>query len=173
MERLAFWRKWQDHPRTHCTGRQTRGIWPAKENAMRLLLSVIPVFGLVMLVSPSAHAKDKSPAVESEPPPPATELNACGCYRDAQDQCHCNKVPKAKLKCQCENDCEPPECVAKRQHDEEKAAEAALKKIREKDKKAQAESRKVQAQQKKQKAAEDAKKEKEKKKAEDPRWKLD
>lgn len=140
---------------------------------MRLLLSVISVFGLVTLASPATHAKSKGSQVESEPPPPATELNPCGCYRDAQDQCHCNKVPKAKLKCQCENDCEPPECTAKRQHDEEKAAEAALKKIREKDKKAQADAKKAQAQRQKEKAAEDAKKEKEKKKGEDPRWKLD
>ncbi len=140
---------------------------------MRLLLSVIPVFGLVALVSPSVHAKDKSPAVESEPPPPATELNACGCYRDAQDQCHCNKVPKAKLKCQCENDCEPPECVTKRQHDEEKAAEATLKKIKERDKKSQEEAKKAQAQREKEKAAAEKKKEQEKKKNQDPRWKLD
>ena len=46
----------------------------------------------------------------------ATANNACGCYRDKDDKCHCIKVSKAKLKCECENDCEPPECVAKRQH---------------------------------------------------------
>ena len=140
---------------------------------MRLLLSVISVFSLVTFVSPSTHAKAKGPQVESDPPPAATALNACGCYKDAQDQCHCNKVPKAKLKCECENDCEPPECTAKRQHDEEKAAEATLKKIRERDKKAQEESKKAQAQRDKEKAAADKKKEQEKKKNEDPRWKLD
>jgi hypothetical protein len=160
--------------RTHCTGRRTRGIGPAKENAMRLLLSVISVFSLVTFVSPATQAKAKGGSqAEAEPPPPATEINACGCYKDAQDQCHCNKVPKAKLKCECENDCEPPECTAKRQHDEEKAAEATLKKIRERDKKAQEESKKAQAQAQKDKAAAEKKKEQEKKKNEDPRWKLD
>lgn len=139
---------------------------------MRLLLSTIGVFGLVALCAPSVQAKKGGAAVESEPPPPATEYNACGCYRDKDDQCHCNKVPKSKLKCQCENDCEPPECVAKRQRDEEKAAEAALKKIRERDKKAQAESKKAMAEAEKKRAAEKAKKEKEKdKEGGDPRWK--
>ena len=80
-------------------------------------------------------------------------------------------MPKSKLKCQCEGDCEPPECVAKRQHDEQKAAETALKKIREKDKKAQAEARKAQAQREKEKAEAKAKKDKEKsKEGGDPRW---
>ncbi len=151
-------------------------LGPAKENAMRLLLSMISVFGLVTFVSPSIHAKPKKGAseVEAEPPAPATEMNACGCYRDAQDKCHCNKVSKAKLKCECQNDCEPPECEAKRQRDEEKAADAALKKIREKDKKAQADARKAQAQRAKERAVEEAKKEKDKQKANsDPRWKLE
>ena len=139
---------------------------------MRLLLSMIGVFGLVALSAPYAHAKKGGSDVEAEPPPAATEMNACGCYRDKDDKCHCNRVPKAKLKCQCENDCEPPECVAKRQHDEEKAAEAALKKIKEKDKKAQAESKKAMAEREKAKAAEKAKKDKEKaKEGGDPRWK--
>jgi hypothetical protein len=151
--------------------------WPwygacKKENAMRLLLSVISVFGLVTFAAPHAFAKDSK--VEAEPPPPAGETNACGCYRDAQFQCHCQKVPRSKLKCTCENDCEPPECVAKRRHDEEKAAEAALKRIKERDKKGQAEAKKAQAKREKERAAEEAKKEKEKQKENsDPRWKLD
>lgn len=142
---------------------------------MRMLLSVLSVFSLVTFVSPGTHADPKKGAkVEAEPPPPAGEINACGCYKDAQDQCHCNRVPKAKLKCECENDCEPPECTAKRQHDEQKAADAALKKIRERDKKAQADAKKAQAQRAKERAADEAKKEKEKEKANsDPRWKLD
>ena len=89
---------------------------------MRMLLSVISVFSLVTFVSPSARASPNNTAdAETAPAPPATELNACGCYRDAQDKCRCNRVGKAKLKCECENDCEPPECAAKRKHDEEKA----------------------------------------------------
>jgi hypothetical protein len=139
---------------------------------MRLMLSLIGVCGLVALAAPNALAKKAGSQVEAEPPPPAGEMNACGCYRDKDDKCHCNKVPKAKLKCQCENDCEPPECVAKRQHDEEKAAETALKKIKERDKQAQAESKKAMAQKEKEKAAEKAKKDKEKaKEGGDPRWK--
>jgi FtsZ-interacting cell division protein ZipA len=139
---------------------------------MRLLLSMIGVFGLVALMSPCAEAKKAGSQVEDDPPPPATEMNACGCYKDKDDKCHCNKVSKAKLKCQCENDCEPPECVAKRQHDEEKAAELALKKIKERDKQAQVEAKKAQAQKDKEKAAEKAKKDKDAaKEGVDPRWK--
>ena len=138
---------------------------------MRLLLSTITVFGLVAFSAPYAEAK-KGSNVEADPPEAATDLNPCGCYRDKEDKCHCNRVPKSKLKCQCEGDCEPPECVAKRQHDEEKAAEEALKKIKEKDKKAQAESKKAMADREKAKAAEKAKKDKEKaKEGGDPRWK--
>jgi hypothetical protein len=141
---------------------------------MRLLLSAISVFGLVTFLALPSHAKGKDAKVEAEPPEAATENNACGCYRDKEDKCHCIKVSKAKLKCNCENDCEPPECTAKRQHDEEKAAADALKKIKEKDKKAQAEAKKAQAQRDKERAAEEAKKEKEKQKANsDPRWKLE
>lgn len=137
---------------------------------MRLLLSTITVLGLVTLSAPRAQAKGAK--VEAEPPPPAGAVNACGCYRDAEDKCHCERVPKAKLKCQCEGDCEPPECTAKRRHDEEKAAEDALRKIKEKDKKAQADSRKAMAEREKAKAAEKAKKDKDKaKEGGDPRWK--
>lgn len=139
---------------------------------MRLLLSTIGVFALMAFSAPSAEAKKGGAEVEAEPPEPATEINACGCYRDKEDNCHCNKVPRAKLKCECEGDCEPPECVAKRRRDEEKAAERALKRIKEKDKKAQAEARKAQAQREKERAAEKAKKEKAKaKEGGDPRWK--
>jgi hypothetical protein len=139
---------------------------------MRLLLSMIGVFGLVTLSAPSAFAKKGGSQVEAEPPPAASETNACGCYRDAQDNCHCTKVSKAKLKCVCEGECEPPECAAKRRHDEEKAAEDALKKIKERDKKAQADSKKALAEKEKERAAEKAKKDKEKaKEGGDPRWK--
>ena len=141
---------------------------------MRLLLSMISVFGLVTLGAPHAFAKGKGPKVEAEPPPPAGEVNACGCYKDAQDQCHCQRVSKAKLKCTCEGDCEPPECTAKRQHDEEKAAQDALKKIKERDKKGQEAAKKAQAEREKERAAEEAKKRKEKEKeSSDPRWKLE
>ncbi len=139
---------------------------------MRLLLSAISVFGLVTFLALPSHAKGKASNVEAEPPEAATANNACGCYRDKEDKCHCIKVSKAKLKCDCENDCEPPECTAKRQHDEEKAAADALKKIKEKDKKAQADAKKAQAQRNKERAAEEAKKEKEKQNS-DPRWKLE
>ncbi|HEX7505331.1 MAG TPA: hypothetical protein VF550_01080 [Polyangia bacterium] len=146
----------------------------AKENTMRLLLSIISVFGLVTLFALPTEAKPKKDSqVEAEPPEAATENNACGCYRDKDEKCHCIKVSKAKLKCQCENDCEPPECTAKRQHDEEKAAELALKKAKERDKKAQEEAKKAQAQRDKDRKTEQAKKEKEKEKENsDPRWKL-
>lgn len=140
---------------------------------MRLLLSAISVFGLVTF-GMSPYAKGKEAVAEAAPPEAATENNACGCYRDKEDKCHCIKVPRAKLKCTCENDCEPPECAAKRRQDEEKAAAETLRKIKERDKKAQAESKKDQAKRAKERAAEEAKKEQERKKASsDPRWKLD
>jgi hypothetical protein len=138
---------------------------------MRLLLSTITVLGLVTFTAPAAEAKGDSKA-EAEPPARATPNNACGCYRDTEDNCHCERLPRSKLKCECEGDCEPPECVAKRRRDEEKAAAAALKKIKEKDKKAQAESRKAMAEREKARAAEKSKKDKAKaKEGGDPRWK--
>jgi hypothetical protein len=144
-----------------------------RRNAMRMLLSVIPVFSLVTFVSPPTRANPDNTA-DADVVPAGAALNACGCYRDAKDQCRCNRVGKAKLKCECENDCEPPECAAKRKHDEDKAAALALKKIKERDKKAQAEAKKAQAKRAKDRAAEEAKKEKEREKANsDPRWKLD
>jgi hypothetical protein len=142
---------------------------------MRLLLSIISVFGLVTFTAPPTEAKPKKgdSQVEAEPPEAATENNACGCYRDKDEKCHCVKASKAKLKCQCEGECEPPECAAKRRHDEDKAAELALKKMKERDKKAQEEAKKAQAKRDKERAAEQAKKEKEKEKENsDPRWKL-
>ena len=141
---------------------------------MRLLLSVISVFGLVAALASPTEAKSKKgdSQVEAEPGEAATENNACGCYRDKDEKCHCIRVSKAKLKCQCEGDCEPPECTAKRQHDEQKAAETALKNIKERDKKGQAEAKKAQAQRDKDKATEKAKKENEKQKeGGDQRWK--
>jgi hypothetical protein len=154
-------------------GRPCPWYLPKEETAMRLLLSIISVFGLVTFFAPLTEAKSKKAdsQAEAEPAEPATENNACGCYRDKDEKCHCIKVSKAKLKCECENDCEPPECVAKRQHDEEIAAETALKKAKERDKQAQVEAKKAQAKRDKERAAEEAKKAKEKKA--DPRWGLD
>jgi len=80
---------------------------------MRITLSIVAVFGLLVWTPGSALAKQKAAKTEAEPPPAATPLNACGCYRDAQDQCHCNKGKK--LKCECENDCEPAGCEQQRQ----------------------------------------------------------
>jgi hypothetical protein len=159
----------------HCARRRTRGICGAKENAMRLLLSIISVFGLVTFFALPTEAKPKKgdSQVEAEPAEPASENNACGCYRDKDEKCHCIKVSKAKLKCECEGECEPPECAAKRRHDEEKAAELALKKIKERDKKGQEEAKKAQIQRDKERKAEQAKKDKEKEKENsDPRWKF-
>jgi len=106
---------------------------------MRITLSIVAVFGLLVGAPGLAVAKDKAAKVEAEPPPAATPLNPCGCYRDAQDQCHCNKTKK--LKCECEND-----------------AAAALKRIQQNDKKKQAEARAAQAKKDKEKAAEAKKK---------------
>ncbi len=127
---------------------------------MRMTLSAIAMFLLLVGVPGLAEAKPKAPAVEAEPPPAATPLNPCGCYRDAQDQCHCNKT--RKLKCECENDCEPAGCEEYRAKKQEKDAAAALRRIQQQDKKKQAESKAAMAKQAKEKAAaEKAKKAKE------------
>ena len=129
---------------------------------MRTLLSIVALFGLVTLVPFSADAKGKKdPQVEAEPPPAATPNNECGCYRDDKDQCHCIKVTKAKAKCTCDGECEPPVCEQKRVEDSEKAAAAQMKKIAERDKKAQVEAKAAAEKAKKEKAAEKAKKDKE------------
>ena len=84
---------------------------------MRIILSIIAVFGLLVWVPGSALAKAKATKAEAEPPPAATPLNECGCYRDAQEQCHCNKGKK--LKCDCEGDCEPAGCEEQRRKQQE------------------------------------------------------
>ena len=84
---------------------------------MRITISIIAVFGLLVWVPGSALAKQKAAKAEAEPPPAATPLNDCGCYRDAQDQCHCNKGKK--LKCACEGDCEPAGCEEQRRKQQE------------------------------------------------------
>jgi hypothetical protein len=129
---------------------------------MRVFLSLVVMGGLVGLIPSAfaANAKNADPQVETDPPPPKTEINACGCYRDDKDMCHCQKVKRSQLKCECDGDCEPPECVAKRAQDSEKAAAAALKKIAERDKKAQAEAKAAQAKRDKEAAEAKAKKEK-------------
>ena len=123
---------------------------------MRITLSIVAVFSLLSWAPGSALAKQKASKVEAEPPPPATPLNECGCYRDAQDQCHCNKGKT--LKCECENDCEPAGCEEQRRKKQEKDAAAALKRIQQNDKKGQAAAKAVQAKKDKERAAEAAKK---------------
>ena len=133
---------------------------------MRMTLSIVAVLGLLVAAPCAGLAKDKAAKVEAEPPPAATPLHACGCYRDAQDQCHCNKGKK--LKCECENDCEPAGCEEWRAKKQEQDAANALKKIQANDKKKQAEAKAAQAKKDKERAAEKAKKEKE---AGEGRWK--
>jgi hypothetical protein len=133
---------------------------------MRMTLSIVAVLGFLVAAPYTGFAKDKAAKVEAEPPPAATPLNACGCYRDAQDQCHCNKGKK--LKCECENDCEPAGCEEWKAKKQEQDAASALKKIQANDKKKQAEAKAAQAKKDKERAAEKTKKEKE---AGEGRWK--
>jgi hypothetical protein len=123
---------------------------------MRIMLSIIAVFGLLVWTPSAVLAKPKAAKAEAEPPPAATPLNECGCYRDAQEQCHCNKGKK--LKCACEGDCEPAGCEEQRRKQQEKDAAAALKRIQQNDKKGQAAAKAAQAKRQKEKAAEEAKK---------------
>jgi len=123
---------------------------------MRITLSIVAVFSLLVCAPGLGFAKQKAAKAEAEPPPAATPLNDCGCYRDAQDQCHCNKGKK--LKCDCEGDCEPAGCEEQRRKKQEQDAAAALKRIQQNDKKGQAAAKAAQAKKQKEKAAEDAKK---------------
>jgi hypothetical protein len=123
----------------------------AEEDAMRMTLSAIAMFSFLVSTPGSVLAKSKAADVEADPPPAATPLNECGCYRDAQDQCHCNKTKK--LKCDCDNDCMPAACEAQRAKQQEKDAAAALKRIQQNDKKQQAASKAAMAKQAKDKAA--------------------
>jgi hypothetical protein len=149
-----------------CTARGSRDNgWP-EEDAMRIF-STVAILSLLVCAPSSGFAKDKAAKVEAEPPPAATPLNECGCYRDKDDQCHCNKAKK--LKCECENDCEPAGCEQWRAKKQEQDAAAALKKIQANDKKKQAEAKAAQAKKDKEKAAEKAKKEKAS--GEEGRWK--
>lgn len=141
-------------------GCSQRDMGWAEEDAMRITLLAIAMFSLLASAPGSALAKSKGSEVEADPPPAATPLNECGCYRDAQDQCHCNKTKK--LKCDCDNDCMPAACEAQRAKQQEKDAAAALKRIQQNDKKKQAESKAAMAKAAKEKAAaEKAKKTKE------------
>jgi hypothetical protein len=63
----------------------------------------------------------------------AEEVNACGCYRGADGNCICTKTKK--VKCACPGDCEPIGCEAQRQKEADREAEAALKRIEQKEKK--------------------------------------
>ena len=71
-----------------------------------------------------------APAAADEP------MNACGCYRDSAGVCKCTR----KSKCGCPEECEPMGCEAKRQREADRAAEAALKGIAERERKKNAEA---------------------------------
>jgi len=86
-------------------------------------------------------------AAAADPP------NACGCYRDDTGACQCAK----KGKCACPGECEPVGCEAKRQKQAEKDADAALKRINEREKKKAAEAGKAAKDGKKKPGATDGK----------------
>jgi hypothetical protein len=92
---------------------------------MRALLTVGLLFGLTLLSRPLVAAE---------------EMNACGCYREANGECKCSAK---KAKCVCPGDCEPVSCQAKREKDAAKEAEATLARINAREKKKAAESAKV------------------------------
>jgi hypothetical protein len=139
-----------------CTACGSRDNAWQKEDAMRITLSIVAVFSLLVWAPGSGVAKEKAAKVEAEPPPAAEPPNECGCYRDAQGQCHCTKGKK--LKCECEGDCEPAGCEEQRRKKQEQDAAAALKRIEQNDKKGQAAAKAAQAKKQKEKAAEEAKK---------------
>jgi hypothetical protein len=58
-------------------------------------------------------------------------FNACGCYRDEADRCHCQK----KSKCGCPGECEPMGCEEKRQKQMDKEAAAEVKRLKEQEQK--------------------------------------
>jgi hypothetical protein len=67
--------------------------------------------------------------------PPGAEVNACGCYHNAQGACVCTS---RKAKCVCPGECEPVGCEEKRQKEMEREMEAEIKRAQEEDKKRQA-----------------------------------
>ncbi|HVZ74750.1 MAG TPA: hypothetical protein VHJ20_20345 [Polyangia bacterium] len=98
-------------------------------------LVVVTFFAVVGAAGPAA-AKSPKGAPKSgaqATPAPATgkDVNACGCYKDANGACLCAK----KGKCGCEGDCEPKGCEEKRQKEMEKEMAAEEKKAAEADKK--------------------------------------
>lgn len=77
--------------------------------------------------------------VDVVPTAQAEDMNKCGCYKDPQGACHCQKPAK----CGCPGDCEPASCEAKRQAAEERENRAALKRIAERERKTAAEAKKA------------------------------
>jgi hypothetical protein len=67
----------------------------------------------------------------SSVPSAAAERNKCGCYKNAQGTCFCDK----KAKCGCPGDCEPKGCEAAREKALQKEIEAETKRAAEADRK--------------------------------------
>ncbi len=107
---------------------------------MRALLFSVCVGFFLGLAAPGS-------AVAADPP------NACGCFRDDTGACQCAK----KGKCVCPGECEPVGCEAKREKQAEKDADAALKRINEREKKKAAEAGKAAKDGKKKSGATDTK----------------
>jgi hypothetical protein len=64
-------------------------------------------------------------------PAAAADRNKCGCYKNAQGTCFCDK----KAKCGCPGDCEPKGCEAAREKALQKEIEAETKRAAEADRK--------------------------------------
>jgi hypothetical protein len=65
------------------------------------------------------------------PPAAAAERNKCGCYKNAQGTCFCDK----NAKCGCPGDCEPKGCEAAREKALQREIEAETKRAAEADRK--------------------------------------
>lgn len=65
------------------------------------------------------------PAGPREGARPGAEVNACGCYRDANDRCVCRR----QNSCGCPGRCEPVGCEAERQKDLARRMELEIQRV--------------------------------------------
>ena len=104
---------------------------------MRRLIQIVQMVvaaalvAAALLASPAAYAKQAKKKATSQAAP-GKAVNACGCYKDAQDRCFCGK---GKGKCACPGECEPKGCEEKRAKELDKEIAAETKKAAEADKK--------------------------------------
>jgi hypothetical protein len=118
---------------------------------MRAFISVVLGLWLVAVFSPppswaapKKKGKETAEATESGGGGGgAKDVNACGCYKEADGTCRCSK----KSKCGCPGDCEPAGCEEKRQKEMEREVQEEIKRQKDAQQKRDAELKKRQEEQ--------------------------